>query len=76
MELPKAGEGVIPSEEQLDEFVRQMNEQKPSISKLFYYQGFIAALEFSRVLENAETFGLDLVQFAENDYLNTLDRLP
>ena len=74
MEMPKAGEGIMPTAKQIDILAEQFDHSNNAL-ELMYIQGFIAALMFPIVPKEAETYGFDLLNFARNDYKNTLDRL-
>lgn len=74
MEMPKAGEGVMPTAKQTAILVEQFDHANNAL-ELMYMQGFLAALAFPIVPKEAETYGFDLLNFARNDYKNTLDRL-
>lgn len=74
MEMPKAGDGVMPTAKQMEIIAEQFDYANNAL-ELMYMQGFLAALVFPIVPKEAETYGFDLLSFARNDYKNTLDRL-
>ena len=74
MEFPKAGEGIMPTAEQVSILAKQFGHANNAL-ELMYMQGFIAALMFPIVPKEAETYGFDLLNFIRNDYKNTFDRL-
>ena len=74
MDLPKAGDGIMPTAKQVEILAEQFDHANNAL-ELMYMQGFLAALVFPIVPKETETYGFDLLNFARNDYNNTLDRL-